>query len=211
MGRGRGKCKLTGREGAYVKSHLLPKALTRRDEGGDYFVQGGSGELAIRRWDSWYDKRLVTAEGEALLADLDGWAITYLRRRKLVWSGWGPMKNLGALHYGIPGTPWGVRKVYVDDPCKLRLFFSSILWRAAASDLSEFSDVNISYSDLERLRVMIVSGELEDISFYPTTLIQISTLGLIHNHSPILQSKTIVSLKKMKIKKSQYSDFIWMD
>jgi hypothetical protein len=87
-----GICKLTGVEGSFVKSHLLPNALTRQSIPGGPFIQGGDGEAPERRWTSWYDTALVTEEGEAVLSELDNWAIAQLRSHRLVWSGWGPMR-----------------------------------------------------------------------------------------------------------------------
>jgi hypothetical protein len=187
-------CKLTGTTGVYVKSHLIPKAVTRPEAPGLPLIQGGSGRRAVRRWDSWYDKGLVTKEGEAILSDLDDWAIRHLRAERLIWSGWGPMTALGSFHNRIPGTPWGVRKVKVDDPKKLRLFFLSLLWRAAASQLHEFSEIDLPASDLDKLAKMIVRQDPDPIDFYPATLTQLSTLGMIHNMAPIAQVKLVPEL-----------------
>lgn len=193
-----GSCKLTGLKGKFVKSHLIPKALTRPEQPGLPFVQGGSGQRAQRRWDSWYDARLVTREGEDILSELDNWAIRFLRSQKLLWSGWGPMKALGRLHHPIPGTPWGVRRVKVDDPKILRLFVLSILWRAAATELPEFSEVNLPDGDLELIRQMIVDKNTGDLPFYPATLIQLSTIGMVHNMSPLAQTKKIPELSRFE-------------
>ena len=189
-----GTCRLTGAKGKFVKSHLIPKAVTRPEQPGLPFIQGGSGQFARRRWDSWYDKELVTREGEDILSALDDWAIRYLRAQKLLWSGWGPITALGGLHNAIPGTPWGFRTVNVDEPSRLRLFFLSLLWRAAASRLPEFSEVNIPDHDLELLANMLIRQDAGDISFYPATLTQLSTLGVIHNSTPLAQTKNIPEL-----------------
>lgn len=50
-----GRCKLIGTKGKFVKSHLIPKALTRHEEPGLPLIQGGSGKRRKLRWDSWYD------------------------------------------------------------------------------------------------------------------------------------------------------------
>lgn len=184
-------CKLTGAQGKFVKSHLIPKALTRPETPGLPLIQGGSGRRRKIRWDSWYDRKLVIRQGEDILGGFDDWAIRYLRDQKLIWSGWGPMTGLGSYHTPIPNTPWGFRKVKVDDPNKLRLFFLSLLWRAAASELPEFLDVIMPAGDLEQLREMLVSQSLGPISFYPTTLTQLSTIGIIHNMTPLAQVKRV--------------------
>ena len=187
-------CKLTGAKGRFVKSHLIPKALTRPEAPGLPLIQRGSGRRQKIRWDSWYDSKLVTRQGEDILSDLDDWAIRYLRDQKLIWSGWGPMTVLGSYHTPIPGTPWGLRKIKVDDPDRLRLFFLSLLWRAAASELPEFSEVVMPAVDLDQLRKMLVSQSLEPISFYPIVLTQLSTMGIIHNMTPLAQVKHIPEL-----------------
>lgn len=56
--------------------------------------------------------------------------------------------------------------------------------------LPEFDEVVMPTDDLEQLRQMLVSGSVKPLSFYPATLVQISTLGLVHNLSPLAQTKT---------------------
>jgi len=77
------------------------------------------------------------------------------------------------------------------DPVKLRLFFLSLLWRAAATSLTEFSEVSLSEDELERLRLMLVHGDITPLSFYPCQLTQLSTKGIIHNHAPIADMKYV--------------------
>ncbi len=168
----------------------MPKALTR-PAGGAPFIQAGNGTRPHKRWSSWYDHRLVTADGEHILELLDTWAIKELRRHQLVWSGWGDEQTLGLKHDPIPGTPWGIRSVEGLDGSRLRLFFLSLLWRAAASDRIEFSEVALPESDLERLRLMVLSGHPEPLEFYPTILSQLSTRGPVHNQTPIRSLKSL--------------------
>lgn len=104
------------------------------------------------------------------------------------------MTALGGLHTSMPGTPWGIRKVKVDEPDKLRLFFLSLLWRAAVSGLPEFSEVQIPRADLDQLGQMIVDSDPGEISFYPTALVQLSTMGIVHNMAPIAAVKHIPEL-----------------
>ena len=190
-----GNCKLTGERGKFVKSHLIPKALTRPSEPGRPFVQYGRGSRPVKRWDSWYDKRLVTQAGEDILAKLDAWAIPKLRTNKLIWSGWGPMRVLPSnLHSKIPRTHWGFREVEDIDSHQLRLFFLSLLWRAAATDRSEFSEVALPHEDLEQLRTMILAGDPSPSSFYPISLTQLSTVGPEQNMVPIASTKQTPAL-----------------
>lgn len=185
-----GKCKLTMQPGVFVDSHLIPEALTRPSVRGQPLYQYGVGRRATKRWSSWYDPRLVTSEGERYLSDLDAWAIQSLRDHRLVWSGWGSESSLGGSHTVVAG-PFGVRQVSGLDPKRLRLFFLSLLWRAAATELEEFSEVAISDDELEHLRQLILRGESGDLSFYPCQLTQLSTRGAIHNQTPIKDMKVL--------------------
>ncbi len=189
-----GVCKLTGIQGKFVKSHLIPQAFTRSEKPSEAFVQSGEGKPAKRRWSSWYDPKLVVTQGEKLLADLDDWAVKFLRHHKLVWSGWGPQRILADLQ-PLPGNSgWGIRECRVQETTKLRLFLYSLLWRAAATELPEFNEIVLPADDLETLRVAVFEGRLPPIDFYPASFTQLSTLGLIHNQSPLAMTKDIPSI-----------------
>lgn len=179
-----GFCKLTHRPGAFVDSHIIPEALTRPSVRGNPLFQYGYGGRPTRRWSSWYDSKLVTAEGEKYLSDLDTWAISKLREHKLVWSGWGHETSLGTRYTPINHF-LGVRKIDGIDTKRLRLFFLSLLWRAAASTRYEFKEISVPQHDLERLRRAILSLEELPLSFYPVQLTQLSTKGTMHNQTPI--------------------------
>lgn len=183
-------CRLTGETGRYVDSHLIPKALTRPETRGHSFLEAGQGTRPIKRPSSWYDNKLVTMRGEKILSEIDDWAIKKLREHRLVWSGWGPITSLHGINDSY-GTDWGMRTVIDSDWSKLRLFFLSLLWRAAASSRREFNDVTLPPNDLERLRKMVVNGDPNPIEFYPVQLIQLSTRGEIHNQSPFMDIKTV--------------------
>jgi hypothetical protein len=188
-------CTLTGEHGAYVDCHLIPKALTRPEEKGKPFLQAGGTSRPTRRWSSWYDPALVTAAGERILARYDGWAIRELRRHNLVWSGWGSDKKLVVNdHFPITESGHGLRRVRSLDGRRLRLFILSLLWRAAATRLPEFREVTLESVELEKMRVMVRDGRVEPIDFYPAQLIQLSTLGLVHNHTPLADKKLVPSL-----------------
>lgn len=190
----RGRCALTHEEGEYIKSHLIPKALTRPSASGRPLIQIQSGKNAIRRWDSWFDDRLVILKGENYLTDLDTWAIKTMRMHKMVWSGWGAADSLHGHFQALPGSPWGIRRIKGIDTLKLRLFFLSLLWRAAATSLPEFAEVDMPEDDLEVLRTMLLASQALPISFYPISLTQLSTKGFIHNMPPMADYKKIPSL-----------------
>src|SRR5690242_3439170 len=138
-----GICKLTRTRGKFVKAHIIPEAFSRRASANYPMTQSGQGTRPKRRWTSWYDPQLVTAAGERILADYDDWAIRELRRTRLVSSGWGPMTVLSVPDYDtVPGTTWGIRKVQIDGK-RLRLFYLSVLWRAAMCELSEFNEIKL--------------------------------------------------------------------
>lgn len=185
-------CKLTGKRGKFVKSHLIPKALTRPAVRGQPFLQAGMGTRPVRRWDSWYDSRLTIRQGEKILAKLDDWAITELRQHELVWSGWrdSTLSNVNLPDF-IPGTNAGIRHIIGIDTEMLRLFFLSLLWRAAATHLQEFSAITIPADDLEKLRRIVLSEESPPLDFYPATLVQLHTMGEIHNLTPISDMKIV--------------------
>ena len=185
-----GQCALTKTPGVFVDSHIIPLALTRPAVKGLPFYQYGEGSRPSRRWSSWYDPELVTAKGEEYLEELDTWAIAELRKHKLVWSGWGDATDLGELHSKFSDFN-GMREVKGLDPKKIRLFFMSLLWRAAASTRPEFSKITLPPEDLETLRLAIIGDQDLPGDFYPVQLTQISTKGVIHNQTPFLDSKFV--------------------
>jgi hypothetical protein len=183
-----GICKLTGNRGRFVKAHLIPRAVTRPQRRDRPFIQLGRGSAPIRRWSSWYDDHLVIQAGEDILKAFDTWAIPELRKHELVWSGW---RSTGAPawnnHYFFEG--YGIRIIDGIDPRKLRLFFLSLLWRAAATDRPEFSEITLPSDHLETLRALLVSGNPGPMEFYPIQLIQLSEVGEVHNCAPVAFTK----------------------
>lgn len=189
---GYGRCKLTGHQGKFVASHLIPKALTRPQTKGSPFIEAGMGKRPVRRWDSWFDTRLVIQKGEDILSEIDNWAIRELRHNQLIWSGITAEEPLRE-HEIIPGTDWGVRLISGLDLQKLRLFFLSLLWRAAATERPEFSEVALPPDDLERLRLILLSRESFPAAFYPIQLTQLATVGVAHNQVPVRMTKRILA------------------
>ncbi len=187
-----GYCQLTQQFGRFVKCHIIPSALTRPSRIGANLVQFGEYSRPIKRWDSWYDKTLVTTKGETILAEYDDIAIDFFRSNKMIWSSWGPMVSLQTNDFSpLPNTAWGIRTVNIADSHKLRLFFISILWRAACSTLPEFAEIRLPKDHLERLRQMIIEGDSGSPSFYSVSLTQLSSMGIVHNHVITSQKKVI--------------------
>ncbi len=190
-----GVCKLTGETGDFVRSHLIPLAFTRPEQSGLPLMQLASGRRRSKRWSSWYDTRLVTQAGEAILARLDDWAISTLRHNKLVWSGWGSSQRLVTNdHYHFRRLGLSYREVNGIDTERLRLFLLSLLWRAAATEMPEFSEVSLDPADLQRLGQMLLNSDPGSLEFYPAALMQFSTLGIVHNMPPLFNNMSIPNL-----------------
>ena len=99
----RGTCKLTGDVGPMIKAHILPGALCDPRPANEPFIQVGVDFRPTTRRTGWYDQNIVTQKGEDILTSYDTWAITELRRQKLVWSGWGQDESLVAIdHEFVP-------------------------------------------------------------------------------------------------------------
>lgn len=194
-----GQCKLTGATGKFVKAHIIPEALTRPARKGAPLVQSGQGSRPIRRWTSWYDDQIVVREGEDILAKYDAAAIKELRRLKLVWSAWGPMTSLAVPdHSPIANTAYGLRKIGGADTKNLRLFFLSMLWRAGVSSRAEFSEIALTDGEISSLRRMVQEGDEGSPHYFPIMLTQLSTMGEVHNQTPIFQEKSVPEMGEFR-------------
>lgn len=76
-----------------------------------------------------------------------------------------------------------------------RLFLLSVLWRAAISEMHEFAEIILPKECLERLAAILLKTEPDDPSFLPIGLVQLSTIGPPHNHSPIASSLEMPSFE----------------
>lgn len=185
-----GVCRLTGTQGKFAKSHLIPRSLTKPTEPGAPLLQAGGKKQVTTRWDSWYDRGIVTDEGEAILGRIDDAGIKELRRLKLIWSGWGEAQALPDPDHQLFMPPaHGARLLQGVNAPVLRTFFLSLLWRAAVTSRFEFAEVTLPEDDVRQLGELVVSGERGPPSFYPAALVQFSTTGLIHNFPPIVETK----------------------
>jgi hypothetical protein len=75
------------------------------------------------------------------------------------------------------------------------LFLLSILWRAAATELSEFREIRMSVEDLKRLGAALRERRKEPLDFYPAMLTQLSTRGPAHNMTAIADEKLVPDLE----------------
>lgn len=181
-----GICALLGVEGKFAKSHLIPQALTSHSTKGESFIESGRGARPIRRFTSWFDHKMLIADGEKILSKIDSDGIEELRKHKLIWSGWGGAKKLKREDFLVPFTPgsdMAIRILDEVDVSRIRLFFLSILWRSLKTKIKEFSYLPREGVDLDRLGRMIVDGDPGSPGYHPIVLTQM-TLGFNHNKSP---------------------------
>lgn len=193
-GRKSGRCKLTGTHGPYVKSHIIPASLTRLPTNGQKVVEAGIGHGVKRRFVSWYDNELVTRVGEDILEEIDTPAIDVLREHKLIWSSWGPENQLKTSDLHVSSDEQAFRVVIFPRAKELQLFFLSLVWRSAATQRPEFSDVRLSSELLEDLRQRVFAKDPGSFGDYPVQLFQIVSKGIQHNRTPLLE-RTVVELE----------------
>ncbi|MBZ9940150.1 hypothetical protein LB533_03425 [Mesorhizobium sp. BR1-1-13] len=114
----------------------------------------------------------------------DDRAIVELRRLKLLWGSFGEAERLdnSEIEWPVPG--WSFRRLKTPHFRLLRLFFLSLLWRAAITQLPGFSSITLSDIRLEVLRRMVAEGDPEPQTIFPTTLTQVTTRGPWHNATP---------------------------
>ena len=189
-----GRCALTGSYGKFVKCHILPQAFTRPEIKGLPLFQSSRGKGELRRWSSWYDKRLVTREGEDFLSDIDDAAIKTLRRYQLVWSSWAVFRP----HFEKISPAWphhGYRKIKISDVSTIIRFALSVAWRASASSLPDMAQAKLDSEQEDRLKDFVLGEPILGASPFPVSLTQISTVGTIHNQSPGVDEKRIFNLE----------------
>lgn len=183
-----GVCALTGKHGKFVKSHIIPKALTKPAVAGAPLIESTDGRGLARRWTSWIDRNLVIAEGEKVLAEIDDAGIKELRRFKLNWSSWGSNRPVFE-SLAPPLSDYSYRKIEVEDAYDLRRFVLSIVWRSAASTLSAMQAVKATPEKSEKLRQIVLGEKAIHRDDFPTCVIQLSTVGAIHNQTPYADLK----------------------
>jgi hypothetical protein len=141
--------------------------------------------------DSWYDLQLATDAGEQILADIDSAGIDALRKNQLIWSGW----DADVDHGWRPGS----RLIALKDPAAIQLFFLSLAWRAAASDLPAMDLVSLEPEVLEDLRGRVATKDPGRFEDYPVVLHQIVTKGFEHNRVPLLEFAPGLPLRNGKL------------
>ncbi|MDO8251415.1 MAG: hypothetical protein Q7T78_17080 [Rhodoferax sp.] len=187
MKKKQGICALTKKSGTFVKSHIIPRALTLLPDNGKKRIEMGIGEGIKHRFESWYDDELCSREGEDILAVIDSKGIEILRRHTLVWSGWETGKQF-LVDPSERDKPVLMKDFDESELKALRLFFISIVWRAGASKRDEFRDVKLTDEELALLRQKILDGDPGEISDFPIILHQLTTKGFDHNRTPLLET-----------------------
>ncbi|GKI99498.1 hypothetical protein NUBL7079_39340 [Klebsiella pneumoniae] len=184
-----GVCKLTLKKGKYVESHILPRALTILNRTGEKAIQKEEGFPGKPRFQGWYDNQICISDGEKILRDIDTKAIKTLRKNHLVWSGWPTMlHSLSDNEITIDeenGIGW--RIIAGLDWKSLKLFFLSILWRAAASEREDMKYVSLSTDTIEKIRIALIQKDPLPFNEFPIRLYQIVTRGTPHNRTPIIE------------------------
>lgn len=164
-------CRLTGVKGPAVRSHVLPIGLTIKNRG-DMLFDLTRERPARRRQGGWYDDRLVTAEGEAILAKWDNVAISAFRKNGMLFSvrrddG---VELMGA-DYSVPAPQIeGVFRAPIENSMSIKLFGISMLWRAAASQRSEYDLVQLPAEVLDELRAFVVEERVPKYWEFPVVL-----------------------------------------
>lgn len=208
-----GICKLTLKKGKFVDSHILPRALTILSLTGERAYQANIGHRTVRRFQGWYDNALAIDDGEKILSDIDNKAITLLRRNHLVWSGWPTIANsipCDASQITRFDQHQGVRIIPNVDFRPIKVFFLSIVWRAAASSRDDMQHVSLDEDVLEKLRIATLNKDPLGKYDFPVRLHQIETRGVPHNRTPILEKQTF-SLGSPFMDKEYLSCRIYMD
>ncbi|EKM0371299.1 hypothetical protein ACN6UN_000197 [Cronobacter turicensis] len=189
-----GLCKLTLKKGRYVDSHILPRALTLIGANGERTIQAELNGPTRRRFQGWYDNQLVIDKGESILSDIDNKAIKLLRKNHLVWSGWPsvadrlPCPNEQLLKLDEKEDyPNQFRRIEGVNFLPLKVFFLSILWRAAASTREDMKDISLPDDMLEKLRLATLNQDPLNLEDFPVLLFQHGTRGIPHNRTPIIE------------------------
>ena len=179
-----GVCTLTGTRGKFVKSHIIPKALTPRDHPSRVMLQTDGMERPSRRWNSWYDPELVIAKGEHILRDIDDCAIKEIRKRKLAWKYWDAIDELD-MEPANAGAVIGLRSLSVVDHFALARFFISVLWRAGSSNLKDMTQFEVGECTLAKAKRVVLKQDYPDSEVFPIKVFQYATKGLLHNLTPM--------------------------
>jgi hypothetical protein len=168
-----------------VKAHIIPRAYSNLNLDKNIRVELGQfGKRPKIRHDSWFDTKLVTAEGEKLLAKHDFAFAKQAGRFGFCWRHH-PVKGFDAASDKDPVFGGQIYTFKNVDAKAVRIFFLSLLWRAVCTDLPGFKEIRVDVISREKLR-KIVAGEVpaHDADF-PISLVALTSRGQPQNLSPI--------------------------
>lgn len=202
-----GVCQLTGEYGKFVAAHILPRALTRLSRSGEKAREAALGTQPRWKPPTWYDNELVIRKGEDILEKIDTPAIEMLRKYKLVWSSFKCDHPFTAEELLPLSDDINLREVSFSSTDEMRLFFLSIVWRAAASSRPEFADIQLTEDVQEDLRQRVLTQNAGNLWDYPIILDQLITRGPAQNRTPFMEEspialngiKKIISLPSIRI------------
>lgn len=194
-----GKCNLTGDIDAFVKSHIIPKGLIPKTYKNIPFMQPLAKGKSKKVHHGYYDSNIVTRKGEDILAELDSWAISNFREKKLVWTGWGNDNHLEDEGIDYSKEEVSIRKISNINTNTLRIFCLSLLWRASLSELPDLQHIKIPRQDIEKIRKIILSKKSSNADFYPIMLTQFHTREIGNTHLIVPHEDILV----MEIKKGK--------
>jgi hypothetical protein len=202
-----GTCKLTGANGRFVKSHLIPRALNRLTRTGEKAVEFGlDAPKAKRRPEGWYDQKLVITAGEKLLQKCDDEGIRELR-------------NIGLLSYSTEACGTEVLSSDVSEACHflvtsqnptaLRRFALSLLWRASHTSIEEFSTYQPHKGDLGYLTELVRTGQVGEANEFMTVITKLVGPRATHNRTPIRESAELISGIKAEYSRFYFNGLVF--
>ncbi|ULB12326.1 hypothetical protein ORIO_21280 (plasmid) [Cereibacter azotoformans] len=93
--------------------------------------------------------------------------------------------------FSLTSPHHGLRNVKIADASTIIRFALSVAWRASASSLPDMAEATLEKNLEERLKNFVLGEPIIGASPFPVSLTQLSTMGMIHNHSPGVDHKKI--------------------
>lgn len=160
------QCGFCGKVGPHPEAHIFPKALYRSEKGVANRLYKLSGEVPPKKSQNGiYDADLWCQACEAEAAKLENRVTPILldiEKHKQ------PFKDQHGLTVTVKGEVqvWTLQNI---DPADLTQFVLSVLWRCSASQRDELKKFSLGPYQ-ERIRQVLQSKKVEDLSAYPFTL-----------------------------------------
>jgi hypothetical protein len=153
-------CKLCGSDGKLIEAHIIPRSFFRldpKDKTPARLITNVEGRYAQSIPKGVYDKGIVCESCERTFARWDDYGADLLVKN---WASIQPLMA-GSEHvgYGLPAY----------DYAALKLFFLSLLWRAAVSTHPMFEKVDLGPRE-SGLKQSILSGDAGDMNHFGVVL-----------------------------------------